>query len=111
MKKKKKDIGLDVKEPEGVCTSIHCPWHGKLKVRGRIFKGTVTSVKPMNTAIVKWNYFQRIPKYERYERRKTSVSAHNPECIKLKTGDMVTVAECRPLSKTKKFVVVEKVIK
>jgi small subunit ribosomal protein S17 len=108
MMKKKKTIGLDVKEPKEICESELCPWHGNLKVRGRIFKGRVTSTKPMNTVIVEWDYFQKVPKYERYERRKTSVAAHSPECIKISKGDTVTIAECRPLSKTKKFVVVEK---
>jgi small subunit ribosomal protein S17 len=33
--------------------------------------------------------------------------AHNPPCINAKEGDVVKIAECRPLSKTKKFVVIE----
>jgi small subunit ribosomal protein S17 len=35
--------------------------------------------------------------------------AHNPPCIAAVTGDKVTIAECRPLSKEVNFVVVEKV--
>ena len=45
-------------------------------------------------------------KFERFERGKSSVQAHNPDCIKAKEGDQVMIAECRPLSKTKSFVVV-----
>ena len=48
-----------------------------------------------------------MPKYERYERRKSKMIVYNPECIDAKKGDVVKVAECRPLSKTKSFVVIE----
>jgi small subunit ribosomal protein S17 len=106
--KKHNDIGLDVKNPENVCNSEKCPWHGHLKIRGRILKGKVICSKGLNTAIVEWNYYHYIPKYERYERRKTRISVHNPECISAKTGDIVRIGECRPISKTKRFVIFEK---
>jgi len=109
MKARKTDIGLDVKKPGGKCDNDRCPWHGHLKVRGRIFRGRVTSSSASKTAVVEWDYYNYIQKYERYERRKTKVSAHNPSCINAKVGDIVLIGECRPLSKTKKFVVIEKV--
>jgi small subunit ribosomal protein S17 len=105
---KKKGIGLPVKEPKDSCTDIKCPWHGGLKVRGRVFNGIVVSNKAQKTAVVKWDYYNYIKKYERYERRNTKISAFNPECIAASEGDDVTIAECRPISKTKKFVVVGK---
>jgi len=108
MEKIKKDIGLAAKAPKGICDSQKCPWHGLLKVRGRVFKGRVVSSKAFNTAIVKWDYYKRIPKYERYERRNTKVAAHNPSCIAANVGDIVRIGECRPLSKSKRFVVIEK---
>ena len=104
-----KNIGLEAQEPEGACTSDKCPWHGHLKVRGRIFKGTVVSTKPPETAIVEWNYNHYLPKYQRYLRKKTRKSAHNPACMNAKQGDVVRIAECRRLSKTKSFVVFETV--
>jgi len=104
----KKDIGLDVKKPRGICNSNRCPWHGTLRVRGRIFRGTVVSDKALNTVVVEWNYYKKIQKYERYERRKTRLSAHNPSCINAKKGNSVIISECKPLSKTKHFVVIEK---
>ncbi len=106
---KAKDIGLGVGLPEKTCSSRLCPFHGHLKVRGRVFKGRVVSTKSTNTAIVEWDYYHYIPKYERYERRKTRVSAHCPGCIEVDIDDVVKVGECRPISKTKKFVVIEKV--
>ena len=103
------NIGIEAKEPEKACNNGKCPWHGHLKVRGRVFKGVVASAKAANTAIIEWNYYKFIRKYERYESRKTSVAAHNPACIGAKPGNEVLIAECRPLSKTKRFVVVEKI--
>lgn len=107
-KKDSKGIGITAARPEAGCSDIKCPWHGHLKIRGRIFKGAVASSKVPKTAIVKWHYYNYSPKYERYERRNTRVVAYNPECISAAAGDVVTIAECRPLSKTKKFVVVGK---
>jgi small subunit ribosomal protein S17 len=59
------------------------------------------------TAVVKWDHVHFIPKYERYERRHTRVSAYNPKCIDAKKGDIVRIAETRPISKTKSFCVIE----
>ena len=50
---------------------------------------------------------RKLDKYERFEKRSTRIAAHIPDCINGKTGDSVKIMECRPLSKTKKFVVVE----
>ncbi len=107
--KKKKDIGLEANMPGESCTSKKCPWHGSLKIRGRIFKGVVKSVKALDSAVVEWSYYHYLHKYERYERRKTRLLAHNPRCISAKAGDVVHIGECRPLSKAKRFVVFEKV--
>ncbi|MBI5347441.1 MAG: 30S ribosomal protein S17 [Candidatus Aenigmarchaeota archaeon] len=109
MAKRIKTIGLEAKPPGKKCDSELCPWHGHIKVRGSVFTGEVKSIKPADTAIVRWNYYRKIAKYERYERRRTVVAAHKPKCIDLKVGDGVKIAECRPISKTKKFVVVEKI--
>ncbi len=108
-KMKKKDIGLEAQPPKESCKSIRCPWHGSLKIRGRIFRGTVKSSKALETAVVAWSYYHYIHKYERYERRKTQIIAHNPRCISAEPGNIVRVGECRPLSKAKRFVVFEKV--
>ena len=90
------------------CTDINCPIHGKLKARGRIFKATVVKAKMKKTVTVQWDRRIYIPKYERYQVRRSKVTAHLPACIEVEAGDSVKIAECRPLSKTKKFVVMEK---
>ena len=40
-------------------------------------------------------------------KKRSKLHAHNPPCIDAKPGDIVTIAECRPISKTKSFVIVE----
>ncbi|MEA3229452.1 MAG: 30S ribosomal protein S17 [archaeon] len=109
MKNAVKNIGIQTKTiPEETCSDDACPFHGHLKVRGRIFQGTVVSVSMDKSIVVEWNYTYFIPKYESYERRKTKVVVHKPPCFHLKKGDTVRIGECRPVSKTKKFVVIEK---
>ena len=105
---KAKDIGYDVVPPKKECSEEDCPFHGKLPVRGKILKGRVVSEKMLKTVIVERNYLKFVPKYERHERRRKRISAHKPDCIDLEKGDLVKLAECRPLSKTKHFVVIEK---
>ncbi len=107
--KHKKNIGVDAKPPAKACSDAKCCWHGSLPVRGRVFEGKIISSKASKTVVVKWGYNKFIQKYQRYERRNTTVHAHNPECVSAKMGDTVKIAECRPLSKTKSFVVVEKI--
>jgi small subunit ribosomal protein S17 len=104
-----RNIGIQAKAPEKECNDIKCPWHGELPVRGRVFQGEVVSDKAPKTVVVKWGYTHYITKYERYERRHSDVVAYNPSCIAAKVGDIVRIAECRPLSKTKTFIVIEKV--
>lgn len=102
----KKDLGLGLSAPKEKCDDPKCPWHGKLPVRGKVLRGVVSSTKTHKTAIVEWKHIKFIKKYERYERRKSKVAAYNPECIDAEDGDSVLIAECRPLSKTKHFVIV-----
>lgn len=103
-----RDIGIDVREPEKECEDDNCPFHGTLPVRGQVLKGEVVSDKAPKTVIVLRSYLKKIAKYERYEKRTSKIHAYNPPCINAKVGDIVKIAECRPLSKTKSFVVVEK---
>ena len=102
------NIGMDVEYPKDVCDDNNCPFHGSIKLRGRVFKGKVVSDKMNKTIVVEWERRFYIPKYERFEKRWTKVKAHNPSCINAKTGDFVLLAETRPISKTKHFVVIQK---
>lgn len=101
-------VGLDIKPPKEKCEDKNCPFHGSLRVRGRALDGTVVSDKMDGTVVVSRGYTRRIPKYERHERRTSKIHAHNPPCIHARSGDKVKIMECRRLSKTKSFVVVQK---
>jgi len=103
-----RDIGIDVKPPEKECNDEKCPWHGHLKVRGIIIRGKVVSTAMQGTVVVERERLHYVPKYERYEKRTSRYKAHLPPCIEVKKGDEVIIMECRPLSKTKHFVVVSK---
>jgi len=97
-----------LKKPKKPCVDRNCPFHGELSVRGRVLEGSVVSAKMEHTVIVRRDYLHYVPKYKRYERRHGHVPAHNPSCLNVKEGDRVKIAECRPISKTVSFVVVEK---
>jgi small subunit ribosomal protein S17 len=60
-----------------------------------------------NTVVVMRKFEKKATKYERFEKRQSKIHAHNPPCIDAKAGDNVKIAECRPLSKTKSYVIVE----
>ena len=104
----KKDIGFGVKTPEKECKDRKCPFHGTLPVRGRVFFGIICNDKMRSSPTVEWERTIYIPKYERYKKGRTRIKVHNPPCIDAKLGDKVKIMETRPISKTKNFVVVEK---
>ncbi len=103
----------EVKTTEAVkdsCDDIKCPFHGKLKIRGRKFQGIVTKKFPKRIVIE----FERtvfFRKYERYYKKKTRIHARLPDCLKneINVGDYVQVQECRPLSKLIHHVVIKKI--
>jgi len=103
-----KNVGLGFKTPkeaiEGTYIDRKCPFTGGVSIRGRILKGMVVSTKMKNTVVVRRNYLHYIPKYNRFEKRHTNVSAHcSPAFDTVKEGDIVTIGQCRPLSKTVRF--------
>jgi small subunit ribosomal protein S17 len=100
---------LALKKPKKSCEDKNCPFHGSLRVRGRVLDGVVISAKMDKTVVVRRDYQLYMPKFKRYERRHSHINAHNPPCLDSHEGDKVRIAECRPVSKTVSFVVVEKV--
>jgi small subunit ribosomal protein S17 len=100
-------LGLNVSEPEEACSDPNCPFHGTLSVRGQTMEGQVASADMDKTVVVEREYDVKVPKYDRYMKRRSRVSAHHPDCLDLSVGDTVRIAETRPLSKTKSHVVVE----
>jgi small subunit ribosomal protein S17 len=89
------------------CKDVKCPVHGSLRTRGTVFEGKVVSTKAKKTAVVDVPYVWPVRKYERLEKRTSKIHAYVPDCMPVKPGDKVRIAECRKLSKTKSFVVTE----
>ncbi len=102
-----RNIGIDVNYPSKVCNDTKCPYHGALRIRGKLFTGTVVSKKSKKMVVIERHYQHYVPKYKRYERRRSKLHAYLPECIDVNEGDEVTIGECRPLSKTISFCVLE----
>lgn len=73
----------------------------------RILQGTVESATNNKTVLVKVERTFTHPLYKKTVRKSTKYAAHdeNNEC---KVGDKVKIEECRPISKTKSWVVMEK---
>lgn len=114
MEKKKTQTGEkeEKKKSNLQCENSLCPIHGKekIKLRGRIFQGNVTK-KLHRRLVIEFERTVYIQKYERYEKRKTKLHARLPDCIKdiIQIGDLIEIAECRPLSKIVHFVVTKKI--
>jgi small subunit ribosomal protein S17 len=106
-------IGLDVTKPPEPETPEEydyetCPFYGELPVRGQVIEGTVVSTDMDRTVVVEREYEVKVPKYDRYMKRRSKIPAHVPGVLEpLSVGDDVKIAETRPLSKTKSHVVVE----
>ncbi|MDW8063673.1 MAG: 30S ribosomal protein S17 [Candidatus Caldarchaeum sp.] len=104
-----RNIGLSVKPPASSCDDVDCPFHGKLPVRGILLTGVVYKKKMNKSVVIEREHTVYVRKFKRYLRRRSRLSAHLPPCIDVEVGDRVRVGECRPLSKTVSFVVLEKV--
>lgn len=69
------------------------------------FRGIVVSDKMQDTAVVAVSRYVKHPKYQKYLKRTSRFTAHNPGG-RAKEGETVTIRSCRPLSKTKHFEIV-----
>jgi small subunit ribosomal protein S17 len=70
--------------------------------------GTVKSAKSLNAAIVTVTRRWQHPLYKKFVKKMKSYACHVEKGMEVQEGDTVTIAECRPLSKTKHFKVVRK---
>jgi ribosomal protein S17 len=87
VKKKTKKAAVKVD-----CKDRLCPIHGdrKLKMRGRTFGGVVVKKLPGRVSI-QFERMLKLPKYERYEKRRTKIHARLSDCMKdeVGVGDLV----------------------
>lgn len=106
---KAKEIGIELgKAPSQDCKDKNCPYHGVIKLRGRIFDGQIKSKDTHRSAVITWDRLVYIPKYERYMKKRSKIRVHNPSCINAQIGEKVRAVETRPISKTKNFVIIGK---
>ncbi|TKR95565.1 hypothetical protein L596_009715 [Steinernema carpocapsae] len=101
-------VGLGFKPPreavEGTFIDKKCPFTGNVAIRGRILTGVVIKNKMQRTIIIRRDYLHFVKKYRRYEKRHRNVAVHcSPAFNDIALGDVATVGECRPLSKTVRF--------
>lgn len=70
--------------------------------------GTIVSDKMDKTVTVAVTRYVKHPKYGKYMRITKKYKSHDPENT-YKEGERVTIEECAPISKEKKFRVISKV--
>merc|ERR1712072_1591275 len=106
-----KSIGLGYKVPlkakEGRYIDKKCPFTGQVSIRGKLLRGVVHRCFMKNTITVRRDYLHYITKYRRYEKRHKMISAHCSPAFEPMAGDEVIIGECRPLSKTVRYNVLE----
>ena len=105
-----RDIGVELNnQPQGEWDGDeNCPFYGSLRLRGQIIEGTIAKVGMQKSIIVEREHTRYMQKFERYEKRTRRYAAHLPSCIgEVSVGDSVRIMECRPLSKTVTFCVIE----
>jgi small subunit ribosomal protein S17 len=74
----------------------------------RVMIGTVVSDKMDKTVVVRVDRRVTHPLYKKIITRSKKFSAHDEENV-FRVGDQVRIRECRPLSRSKSFEVIEKV--
>jgi len=79
---------------------------GKRKTGKKEFVGTVKSDKMMKTIVVAIGAMKLHPLYKKYVKRLKKIKAHD-ENNDAKIGDRVRVIECRPLSREKRWRLIE----
>ena len=75
---------------------------------GKIFTGEVVSVKTIKTVVVAVISTYRHPLYKKLVRKTKRFMAHN-ESLMLAVGDTVRIGETKPISRSKHFIVLNKV--
>ena len=104
-----RNIGLPVKELEKKPdeNENNNPFNGSLSIRGKIFEGIVINAKAKGTVVIERESLIDFTKFKRFGRSKNKIHAHVPSNLDIQEGDHVVAAECRPISKSVSFVIVE----
>ena len=75
--------------------------------KGRTLRGTVVASKMQDTCTVAVERYVKHPKYKKFQRRTKKFLVHDAGNT-AKVGDVVDIAEGRPISKRKTFTLVTK---
>ena len=104
-----RNIGLPVKTTKKklIENEKNNPFNGSLSIRGKLFEGIVIDAKAKGTVVIQKESPIYFKKFKRFGRSKNKIHAHVPSNINVQEGDHVIAAECRPISKSVSFVVVE----
>lgn len=79
----------------------------ELRLKLIFLRGVVLSNKMARTVILRRDYLHYIKKYNRFEKRHHNLPAHlSPAFSRTRIGDIVTVGQCKKLSKTVLFNVI-----
>ena len=76
------------------------------QTKSRLLTGKVVSDKMDKTVVIQIDRVSKHPLYGKFIKRSTKVHAHD-EANKYKNGDVVSIKQSRPISKTKQWVVVD----
>uniref|UniRef100_A0A2P2HWS0 Small ribosomal subunit protein uS17 n=1 Tax=Hirondellea gigas TaxID=1518452 RepID=A0A2P2HWS0_9CRUS len=103
-----RNVGLGFKTPREAIEDTYidkkCPFTGNVSIRGRILTGVILKMKMTRTVVIRRDYLHFVKKYSRFEKRHRNMSVHMSPCFRdAVVGDIATVGECRPLSKTVRF--------
>lgn len=75
--------------------------------KGKVLKGKIISAKMKDTVVISIDSFKKHPKYGKFIKKQMKIMAHDAG-NKHKEGEVVEIIETRPISKRKKFAVIEK---
>ncbi len=73
---------------------------------GKTFEGVVVKAAMKDTVTVQVERYVKHPKYKKYMRLSKKFLVHNPGNT-AEVGTKVTIKETRPISKLKRFIIVE----
>jgi small subunit ribosomal protein S17 len=88
----------------GTTSELHAPEHGP--GRPKVRQGVVVSDKGDKTIVVRIDVARRHRRYQKILRSSTTLHVHD-EANNANAGDTVRVVECRPMSRTKRWRLVE----
>ena len=106
-----KNVGLGFRTPKAAINTNYvdkkCPFTGDVSIRGRMMRGIVHSTRMKRSIVIRRNYLHFVNKYQRYMKRHKNFTVHCSPCFEPRVGDEVIVGQCRPLSKTVRYNVLE----